>query len=60
MTKTTSDISPATVQRVIKMRAKGKTWIEIVTMLDKPRNFILRIRPLMKKMDRNSVAKRGL
>jgi cell pole-organizing protein PopZ len=49
-------ISDATVRKVIKMRADGKGWPEILKELgEKSNNFIHRIRPLMKAMDKGSV-----
>lgn len=49
-------ISDATVRKVIKMRADGKGWPEILKELgEKSNNFILRVRPLMKKLDKSSV-----
>jgi hypothetical protein len=49
-------ISDATVRKVIKMRADGKSWPEILKELgEKSNNFILRVRPLMKKLDKSSV-----
>lgn len=58
-TKKTPDISDALVRRVIALRAKGTTWDEILVKLDKPRSFIFKVRPLMKKIDRKSVAAIG-
>jgi hypothetical protein len=52
-------ISDAVVKRVIKMRADGKGWPEILKELDEPNNFISRVRPLMKAMDKSSVRKLG-
>lgn len=54
-----TDIKPATVTRVIKMRQKGLTWSEIIDTLKVPRSFILRVRPLMKKVDKKSVRRRA-
>jgi hypothetical protein len=51
-------ISPAVVKRVIKMRAKGTPWLDIIATLKQPRSFILKIRPMMKKMDKKSVRSR--
>lgn len=51
-------IAPALVARVIKMREKGQTWTEIVEALDVAPNFIQRVRPLMKKVNKKSVASR--
>lgn len=53
------EISEATVRRVIKMREDKKDWSDIVKALDVPRSFILRVRPLMKKLQPGSVAKMG-
>lgn len=53
-------ISDAVVKRVIKMRADGKGWPEILTALGETSNsFILRVRPLMKAIDKSSVKKMG-
>jgi hypothetical protein len=54
-----AEISEAIVKRVIKKRADGVSWPEICTELGEGTSFIHRIRPLMKKMDRSSVAKLG-
>jgi len=51
-------IPPALVARVIKMREKGQTWTEIVEALNVAPNFIQRVRPLMKKVNKKSVASR--
>lgn len=49
-------ITDATVRKVIKMRAEGKGWPEILKEFgEKSNNFIHRIRPLMKKIDKSSV-----
>jgi hypothetical protein len=53
-------ISDAVVARVIKMRADGKGWPEILAALGETSNsFIHRIRPLMKAVDKSSVKKMG-
>lgn len=52
-------ISDAVVNRVIKMRADGKGWPEILTALGEAPSFVLRVRPLMKKVDKGSVKKMG-
>lgn len=53
-------ISEAIVKRVIKYRADGKGWPEILTTLgETSNNFIHRIRPLMKAVDKSSVKKMG-
>jgi len=53
-------ISEAVVKRVIKLRADGKGWPEILTTLgETSNNFIHRIRPLMKALDKSSVKKMG-
>lgn len=53
-------ISEAVVNRVIKMRADGKGWPEILAALGETSNsFIHRIRPLMKAVDKSSVKKMG-
>ena len=53
-------ISDAVVARVIKMRADGKGWPEILTALGETSNsFIHRVRPLMKAVDKSSVKKMG-
>ncbi len=55
----TPAISPAIVKRVIGMRKKGMTWAEITEALDQPDHFVIKIRPLMMKMDRKSVGKKA-
>jgi hypothetical protein len=52
-------ISEAVVNRVIKMRADGKAWPEILTTLGETNSFVHRVRPLMKKVDKSSVKKMG-
>lgn len=53
-------ISDATVKRVIKMRAAGTGWPEILKELgEKSSTFIQRVRPLMKAIDKSSVKKMG-
>lgn len=53
-------IPESTVRRVIKMREDGKGWPEILKALgEKSNNFIHRIRPLMKKLDKSSVKQLG-
>lgn len=49
-------IPESTVRKVIKMRAAGEQWPAILKELgEKSNNFIHRIRPLMKKLDKSSV-----
>jgi hypothetical protein len=44
-------IDRKTIDRVIAMRTKGMGWQEIMEKLDKPRQFVLDVRPLMKAID---------
>lgn len=53
------EISEATVRKVIKMRADGASWPEVIKSLDESNNFVHRVRPLMKKVDRSSVKPMG-
>lgn len=50
-------ISEATVKRCIKARADGKGWPEILKDIGEKPSFVLRVRPLMKAMDKASVRK---
>lgn len=52
-------ITDATVRKVIKMRAAGSGWPEILTEIGEKPNFVLRVRPLMKKLDKSSVMALG-
>jgi hypothetical protein len=53
-------ISDATVKKVIKLRAAGTGWPEILKELgEKSSTFIQRVRPLMKAIDKSSVKKMG-
>ncbi len=55
-----AEITDATVRKCVKARFDGKGWPEICKDLgEKFPAFVLRVRPLMKKVDRNSVAKLG-
>jgi hypothetical protein len=49
-------IDRKTVERVVAMRKKGMAWSEVLTKLDRPRSFVLAVRPLMKAVDPSSVA----
>jgi hypothetical protein len=53
------DIDRRTVKRVIGMRKKGMAWKEICDQLEEPLSFQLRIRPLMKEVDPDSVLPLG-
>jgi hypothetical protein len=52
-------IDRKTVQRVIGMRKKGMPWSEICEKFDQPLSWQLKVRPLMKEIDRSSVLPLG-
>lgn len=52
-------IPESTVRRVIKMREDGKGWPEILKAIGEGKNFVLRVRPLMKKIAKSSVKALG-
>lgn len=58
-TNAAKEITEATVRKVIKMRADGASWPEVIKSLDESNNFVHRVRPLMKKMDKSSVKLMG-
>jgi hypothetical protein len=53
------EISEAIVKKCIARRAKGDNWTDICNDLGEPLSFTLKVRPLMKKLDKSSVAKIG-
>lgn len=53
------DIDRKTVQRVVALRRKGLTWPEIMTKLNQPRSFVLRVRAQMKELDPSMVKPLG-
>lgn len=58
-TNAAKEISEATVKKVIKMRADGASWPEVIKDLGETNNFVHRVRPLMKKLDKSSVKPMG-
>lgn len=48
-------IDAKTVKRVIALRKKGEAWPAILEHLGQPMSFIHKVRPLMKKLDPDSV-----
>jgi hypothetical protein len=53
------EISPETVQVVIKLKGEGKTWAEICAELGEPHNFLHRVRPLLRAVDPSLVKPLG-
>lgn len=49
------EISEELLRRTMALRAKGMNWFAIIEELGQPRNFILRVRPLMRELDPTSV-----
>jgi hypothetical protein len=48
-------IDPKVVRKVITLRKQGKSWTEVLEAVGEERPFVLRVRPLMKKLDPDSV-----
>ena len=48
-------IDPKVVRKVISLRKQGRSWTEVLEAIGEERPFVLKVRPLMKKLDPDSV-----
>jgi hypothetical protein len=58
-TNAAKEITEATARKVITMREKGASWPEVIKELGETNNFVHRVRPIMKKLDKSSVKPMG-